>query len=115
MYCPNCGNEITGSPAFCPDCGAKLSNSSVQQPVINNQVHVSVNFSDAFISPKSKGVALLLCIFGGGMGLHHFYVGNFGKGILYCFTMGLFTIGWFIDIIKILTNSFRDRDGRRLA
>ena len=24
MFCPKCGKEITGSPAFCPHCGTRL-------------------------------------------------------------------------------------------
>ena len=32
-YCPNCGKEITGNPAFCPECGTKQGG---QQPVRRN-------------------------------------------------------------------------------
>lgn len=45
------------------------------------------------ISRKSKTTALLLCIFLGGLGVHRFYVGKGGTGILYLFTAGLFGIG----------------------
>lgn len=62
-------------------------------------------------SDKSKGVALVLCICGGLFGLHHFYVGNVGKGILYLFTCGLFMIGWLIDIFKIASGTFKDNAG----
>ena len=65
-------------------------------------------------SDKSKTVALLLCIFLGIFGAHHFYVGRIGKGILYFFTAGLFGIGWLIDIFKILSGSFRDNVGNPL-
>lgn len=59
-------------------------------------------------SDKSKKTALLCCIFGGLIGIHQFYVGKIGKGILYLFTAGLFGFGWIIDIIKIATGSFLD-------
>jgi TM2 domain-containing membrane protein YozV len=59
-------------------------------------------------SDKKRKVALLLCIFGGILGLHLFYVGRIGKGILYLFTLGLFFIGLFIDFFSILFGSFRD-------
>ncbi|WP_049945190.1 TM2 domain-containing protein [Butyrivibrio sp. AC2005] len=62
-------------------------------------------------SDKSKSTALMLCIFLGWCGAHHFYVGNFGKGILYLFTGGFFCIGWFVDIIKIASGSFKDNVG----
>ena len=65
-------------------------------------------------SDKNKNTALMMCIFGGLFGLHHFYVGNIGKGFLYIFTAGLFCFGWFADILKIATGSFRDSAGAPL-
>lgn len=65
-------------------------------------------------SDKKKKVALLLCIFGGIFGLHQFYVGRIGKGILYLFTGGLFIIGVLIDIIKILMGTYTDNIGQPL-
>lgn len=65
-------------------------------------------------SDKKKTTALLLCIFLGVFGAHQFYVGKIGKGLLYLFTVGLFGIGWIVDIIKILTGSFRDNVGAPL-
>ncbi len=50
---------------------------------------------------KNKKITLLLCIFGGYLGLHHFYNKQYKKGILYIFTVGLFYIGWIVDIILI--------------
>lgn len=44
-------------------------------------------------SDKKKSTALILCIFGGIFGLHNFYVGRIGRGILFFFTMGIFGIG----------------------
>lgn len=55
---------------------------------------------------KSKRTALLCCIFGGWFGLHYFYTGRFGYGLLYFFTCGLFCFGWFYDIYRISTNKF---------
>lgn len=63
------------------------------------------------ISKKDKTLTLLLCILGGGLGLHAFYVGKAGKGVLYLLTCGLFGIGWLIDIILIATNSYKDNTG----
>lgn len=62
-------------------------------------------------SDKKKRVALLLCIFGGFIGLHYYYVGKIGRGLLYTFTAGLFCIGWFGDIFKIALGNFRDNAG----
>lgn len=64
---------------------------------------------------KEKKVALLLCIFLGTIGVHYFYVGKIGMGILYLLTLGLFGIGWIVDIIRIATGSFRDKAGNELV
>ena len=55
---------------------------------------------------KNKNVALILCVLLGYFGAHRFYVGKFGTGILYIFTMGLFGVGWIVDIFLIATDKF---------
>ena len=62
-------------------------------------------------SDKKKWVAFFLCLFGGFFGLHYFYVGRYGKGVLYLFTMGLFVLGWWHDLGKILNGKFCDNIG----
>ena len=62
-------------------------------------------------SPKSRFVALVLCIFLGFFGAHYFYVGKSGMGVLYIFTIGLFYFGWFYDIYRIATGVFPDSNG----
>jgi hypothetical protein len=47
-------------------------------------------------------IALLLCIFLGFLGIHRFYLGYTGLGILYLLTAGIFGIGWIIDIIRLI-------------
>ena len=65
-------------------------------------------------SDKNKDTALWLCIFGGIFGLHQFYVGKIGKGLLYLCTAGLFCFGWMGDIVKISLGNFRDNVGAPL-
>lgn len=65
-------------------------------------------------SHKSRGKALKLCIFFGWFGAHYFYVGRYGKGILYLCTVGGFMFGWIYDIIKIKIGRFRDYYGNYL-
>ena len=60
-------------------------------------------------SPKSRMVTLLLAIFLGEFGIHRFYVGKVGTGILYLCTGGLFGIGWVVDVIMIAVGSFTDQ------
>ncbi len=67
-------------------------------------------------SKKSRLVALLLCIFLGGLGIHRFYVGKVGTGILTIITIaGFFGIWPLIDLILIAMGSFKDSEGKRLV
>lgn len=60
---------------------------------------------------KSKLVSMLLCIFLGNFGVHRFYLGKIGTGILYLFTFGLFGFGSFVDLILIASNKMKDKSG----
>ena len=63
---------------------------------------------------KSRTTAALLCFFLGYLGVHRFYVGKVGTGVLYLFTGGLFGIGAIVDFIMILAKSFTDVNGELL-
>ena len=45
---------------------------------------------------------LLLTVLLGWLGIHRFYRRQYGIGLLYMFTGGIFFIGWFIDIINAI-------------
>lgn len=63
-------------------------------------------------SPKSWVVTLVLCIFLGWAGIHRFYTGKIGTGVLWLLTFGgFFAIGWVIDLIFIIIGRFKDTDG----
>ena len=66
------------------------------------------------ISSKSRLVALLFCIFLGIFGVHRFYLGKIGTGILMICTLGGFGIWVVIDFILIALGSFRDKEGKRV-
>ena len=68
----------------------------------------------AGISDKSRLVALLFSVFLGWLGVHRFYVGKIGTGILMLLTIGGFGTWVFIDIIMITCGIFRDKKGKRL-
>lgn len=50
---------------------------------------------------KSKNITVdfILCFFFGYLGVHKFYEGNKKLGIIYLCTLGIFGIGWLIDIV----------------
>lgn len=67
------------------------------------------------MSSKSRLVAFLLAFLLGPLGIHRFYVGKIGTGILWILTLGWFGIGAFIDMIVILCGSFKDKEGNKLT
>ena len=125
VKCPVCGAPLEGE--VCTYCGHRLktstNNSTVQTQnasnisfvtnVVNNN---SQNISNQMISvsKKNKITALILCVLFGFFGVHRFYVGKIGTGLLYLFTGGLFLIGYIVDIILIIKGKFTDKFGLEL-
>jgi len=63
------------------------------------------------VSDKAMVPAALLCFFLGALGLHRFYVGKVGTGILMLLTLGGLGIWSLIDLVMIIVGSFKDKDG----
>jgi len=59
--------------------------------------------------------ALLLCLFLGCLGVHRFYVGKVGTGILSLVTFGGLGLWALIDFVLIVAGKFTDKEGRPLA
>jgi len=66
-------------------------------------------YSVAPVSPQSRTVALILAILLGYLGIHRFYAGKVGTGILMIITLGGLGLWWLIDVIVIATGGFRDK------
>lgn len=110
MVCSNCGREYQGTQCACGFVAGQQP--YAQQPYAQQTVYVQQPVvAVPMVSPKSKIAALLLCLFLGAIGVHRFYVGKVGTGILYLFTGGLFGIGVLVDLILIACGSFRDNMG----
>lgn len=106
-FCKHCGGKIPADAVLCTLCGRQVeefSQQSAPQPqiVINNENN-NVNNNAMFgARAKNKWVAFCLCFFLGFFGAHKFYEGKTSTGILYLCTVGLFGIGWIVDLIAIL-------------
>lgn len=123
--CPVCGAPL--DEGKCSYCGyadkaqvqenkninqlAEPAETEREQPAISSDSSLNHMGITPGISKKSKTTALLLCIFLGGFGVHRFYVGKVGTGILYLITAGFCGIGWIVDIILVATGSFKDEFG----
>lgn len=63
------------------------------------------------ISEKGFVPTILLCFFLGTLGIHRFYVGKIGTGILMLLTLGGLGIWTLVDFIIIVVGNFRDKQG----
>lgn len=64
------------------------------------------------ISEKGFVPTALLCFFLGMFGVHRFYVGKIGTGVLQLVTLGGLGIWALIDLIMIIVGNFKDKEGR---
>lgn len=62
-------------------------------------------------SGKSQIVALILVLLVGALGIHRFYLGHIGIGILMLLTGGLCGILLLIDLIRIITGDLKPKGG----
>lgn len=78
-FCSECGAKISAKAEVCPKCGVRTSTTAC--------------------SEHNKTTAALLALFLGGLGMHKFYLGRTGMGLLYlvfCWTL----IPAFISLVE---------------
>lgn len=87
-FCSACGGGLDPRAEICPKCG-------VRQKVVGK---------------KSRVVAALLAFFLGGIGVHKFYLGRIGQGILYLLFFWTLIPGLiaFVEFIIYLATSDED-------
>ena len=67
------------------------------------------------MSDKKLLPTFLLAFLFGVFGVHRFFVGKIGTGLLILFTVGGFGIWYIIDLIIVITGSFTDKEGKRIT
>jgi TM2 domain-containing membrane protein YozV len=165
MFCRNCGRDVVATAEYCPGCGARprIGNSFCNacgaqvSPVaemcmrcgtrlLNPQaVPAAASAVINEVSPKSRLVTFLCCIFFGIFGVHSFYAGKVVTGIVFIVlliletvtavilstVLALFTAGagflifglffipteiWtFVDFIMILIGKYKDSKGMAIS
>ncbi len=70
---------------------------------------------EASASDKRLAPAFLLKFFLGFLGIHRFYVGKIGTGLLQLFTLGGFGIWALVDHFLLVWGAFTDKAGHRVT
>lgn len=126
MKCPYCDNEVPVNATTCPSCGASVPQQQTpppqqQQYVQQPQVVVQMGAQQPQKSSRSRVAYILLALFLGGLGIHNFYAGRTGAGVvqllLTLFTswliFPLFIVGlWVLIEIFVVTT---DGNGLRFS
>lgn len=117
--CPFCSEEIPVKALKCPSCNEKLYK---ECPFCGEKINLNAikckhcgERLDKEKTGKSWVKTYFLCCIFGILGVHNFYNGKVGIGLAQLFTLGGLGIWCFIDIILILTNKYRDFEGRKLS
>src|SRR5947209_1490863 len=93
-FCSDCGSIINARAEICPRCGVR-------------QLPVPGAVGGFTRSGKNRIVAAVFALLLGGFGIHKFYLGRIGQGILYlifCWTF-IPTLVGFVEGIVYLTMS----------
>lgn len=114
VLCPQCGAPAQAGAIKCEYCGAAIPQSTQPVQQVQAQPQQVVYVQQAAVNPeranwpvKNKLVAGILAILLGTLGIHKFYLGQNGKGILYllfCWTY-IPSILSFIEGIMILCSN----------
>lgn len=96
-YCTNCGAELNENQEVCLKCGV----------MVQNKATCKDPFAPTTANGKNKLIAGLFGIFLGAFGVHKFYLGQTGTGVVYAlfFWTGITAIIGFIEGILLIAMS----------
>lgn len=95
--CHACGRTIDAEAVVCTGCG-------VMQPA-----------AKALDDDRKILPVLLLAFLLGPFGVHRFFVGKIGTGLLMLFTLGGMGLWVLVDLVLIITGNFSDKEGNRIT
>lgn len=109
--CPRCSKEILDGFTKCNHCGFTLEAISTEDKIKTIKVQALL----ANQIRKKWRTTLLLCVFFGFVGAHRFYTNNKRIAVAQLLTTGGLGIWILIDLVLILTDSYRDGAGNSLV
>ena len=71
---------------------------------------------DSSTKPNSTDwlALFLLTFFVGVLGVHRFYVGKIGTGVLMLITLGGLGVWFLVDLLLVVTGQFTNKDGQKI-
>ena len=129
MHCRNCGKEVPEQAVICVACGVPPNSgnkfcqncAAETNPAVEICVSCGVRLARAAsedISPKSRLAVTLLATLGLVIwvaGIHRFYLGKIGTGILMLLTFGGLGIWTLIDLIMAISGAMKDNEGKTIT
>jgi len=100
--CPYCAEEIAPNAKKCKHCGE----------ILDPTLAAAMGGNVIGGSDKRMLPAFILCWFFGVFGVHRFYAGKTGSGVVQLLTLGGFGIWALIDLINIVMGNFTDGENR---
>ena len=108
MFCSNCGTQVAAGASFCASCGTPVAPTAQQaapQAAPQQAPQYAPGYGQQpYYSGPQRVTAGILGIFLGWIGVHKFYCGKIGAGILYLifFWTAIPAIAGFIEGIVYL-------------